>query len=275
MNEEYYLDINKIRIKIYDSSKVREYESNLALIFLHGSPGQISNWKYLINYFQNYYKTIAYDQRGYGDSDKPMRVSLEDYINDLKGVLDKLNLKNNDTVLIGHSFGGMVAQEYASRYKIRGLILIGSLVKYNPDIIDKIIWNLPPILWRRILFTENIITRRFYRSLFFAKNTPKEIYKEFLKDNKDYLETLPYYAFRYLKYFKDYDATERLKEIDSPTLIIVGEEDKVTPPSEAYKLNKLINNSTIKVVKNAGHMILYEKPFEISKLINNFINRIY
>jgi len=276
MSEEYYfLNINNIRIKLYDSGKIRSYENNLAMIFLHGSPGQISNWKYLIKYFKKYFRVIAYDQRGYGESDKPMIVRLEDYINDLRGIISKLDLKDDEVILVGHSFGGMIGQEYAARYKVRGLVLIGSLIKYKTDIIDKIIWNLPPIIWRKILFTENIITRRIYRNLFFAKDTPREVYEEFLRDNKDYLESLPYYVFRYLKFFKDYDAEDRLKKIISPTLIIIGEEDKVVPINDSYRLNELIKNSMIKIIEKAGHMILYEKPIEVSKIIHNFINIIY
>ena len=77
--------------------------------------------------------------------------------------------------------------------------------------------------------------------------------------------------FRYLKYFREYDATETLRKITCPTLIIVGKDDNVTPPSESKKIHELIRNSRLEVIEDAGHLILYEKPNILYKLIGSFI----
>lgn len=266
-----YLNINNIRIYLYDSSWEKEYDRDISLIFLHGSPGQISNWKYQIKYFKEYYRVVVYDQRGYGLSDKPMECRIEDYINDLDAIINEAGLPREKLFLIGHSFGGMVAQEYASRREVAGLVLIGSIAKFRPDLIDKIVWKLPPIFWRRLLFTENILTRRMYRKIFFSDETDEEIYLEFLRDNKDYIEGLPPHVFRYSKYYRDYDASNSVINIKAPTLIIVGRDDRVTPVEQSETLNKLIPNSKLEIIDGAGHLILYEKPDEINSLIHNFI----
>jgi len=165
---------------------------------------------------------IAYHQRRYGKSYKPEKISLEDYLEDLRNILEVCKIRHKEVFLIGHSFGGMVAQEFASRTKPKGLVLVGSIAIFKPDIMDRIIWKLPPSLWRRLLFTENILTRKMYRKIFFSDKTPIEIYKEFLKDNKEYIEELPPHVFRYSRYHKDYDASKSVSKIESPTLIIVG-----------------------------------------------------
>ncbi len=273
--EYYYVEVNNVRIKIYDSAKKRKpLVDKPTIILLHGSPGQISNWKHLIPCLVEQYRVVAIDQRGYGDSTKPEKVSLEDYLEDLKQVVRKLGLRSDEIVLVGHSFGGLVAQEYASRHRVLGLVLIGSLTRLKPDLLDWIIWHTPPLFWRKLFFTENPLTRRIYRRIFFSEKTPDHVYEEFIRDNKEYLENLPPHVFRYLKYFKDYDASKNAPRIEAPTLIIVGSEDKVTPVEESKKLNELIRNSKLIVIEDAGHMILYEKPRELCNYIIGFINEL-
>jgi len=96
----------------------------------------MSNWKYQVGFFEQKYRTIVYDQRGFGKSDKPLKVSFENYISDLDAVLEKRGVEVENTVIVGHSFGAMVTQSYVSRRNIKGLALIGSLKKMKPDITD-------------------------------------------------------------------------------------------------------------------------------------------
>ena len=229
-----------VKIRVYDSASKHSYDEEKTIVFLHGSPGQINNWKYQIRFFEDRYRVIAYDQRGYGLSDKPLVVSLGDYLRDLDTLIDRLDINRDSLYLIGHSFGGLVAQEYASKRDVRGLVLVSTVLKIKPDLLDYIVWYLPPILWRRIFFTENVLTRRIYRNLFFSKATDKEIFKEFIYDNREYLENAPSHMFRYLKFFKGYDARECVNKIDIPTLIIVGRDDKVTPPEDSEVIHSLI-----------------------------------
>ena len=189
--------------------------------------------------------------------------------------MKKLGVRDEDAVLIGHSFGGLVAQEYAARHRIKALILIGSLVKLKPDIVDWIIWHLPPLFWRRLFFTENKLTRKMYRKIFFSTKTPDTIYEEFIRDNKEYLESMLPRTFRYLKYLKDYDASKTVAKIEAPTLIIVGEEDQVTPVEQSKTLNKLIRNSILRIIPEAGHLVLYEKAEQLIKEIHQFIKTIH
>lgn len=265
------LRVDDIGLKVYDSGRERSYETEKVLVFLHGSPGQISNWKYQIAYLREKYRVVAYDQRGYGGSDKPEVVCLEDYLRDLDSLLDKLGIAPEKSILIGHSFGGMIAQAYAAERRIMGLVLIGSLVKYKPDTLDKIIWYLPAVLWKPILFKKNPLTVRLYRSVFFSSKTPDNIFEDFMEDNTEYIESLPAHVYRYSKYYRDYDASTLLKEIKCPTLIVVGEDDKVTPPDYSREIAELIPQSKLVIVKDAGHLVLYEKAEEINRLIEEFI----
>ena len=268
----FFTEINGIRIRLYDSFHDNfKYNNPIILIFLHGSPGQISNWRYQIDYFKRFYRVVAYDQRGFGMSDKPEKVRLEDYIRDLDTIFTYLEISDEDVVLIGHSFGGLVSQTYACDREVKGLVLIASLAWRKAKLMDKFIWYTPSIFWHRILFTDNKFMRKIYRKLFFSPNVDDHVFNQFIEDNKEYIEKLPVHILRCEKCYEGYDASETLDKIKCPTLIIVGEHDKVTPLKHSKKLHQLISNSRLNIVEDAGHLILYEKPDEINKLIHQYI----
>lgn len=261
-------NVRGISLKLCECGKT---EAKPALVFLHGMPGQISNWKYQLSYFCQKYRCIVYDQRGYGESEKPLRVSLEDYLKDLDEVLNHFKLSPEKVVLIGHSFGGLVAQTYAKERKIKGLVLIGSVLKWEVTLLDRLIAVLPPVLWRRVLFTKNPLTVRVYRDMFFSPKTPKEVFEEFMRDNDRYISRLPAHVHRYWKFFSDYDARPWLSDIKVKTLVMVGAEDKVTPPSWSEEIHRLLPNSKLVVIEEAGHLVLYEKPEVVNRKIEEFV----
>ncbi|MCD6244938.1 MAG: alpha/beta hydrolase [Candidatus Korarchaeota archaeon] len=266
-----FMEINGIKLGIYYRLK----EGGPVLVFIHGYPGQISNWKYLLRYFEERCSVVAYDQRGFGSSDKPQIVSFHDYINDLRELLRTLGIDEKDSILIGHSFGGLVAEWYTGEHEVKGLVLIGSIVEVKASLMDKILWNTPPWLWKWLLYTDNPLTRRLYRNLFFSPSTPYEVFKEFMEDNRDYIEGLPGYVFQYGKYYCGNNAEGVLKKISCPTLILVGRDDRVTPPEESRRIHELIPHSKLVILENSGHMVLYERPSELNRLIEEFILSIH
>ena len=262
------------RLHVYDSAIKKKYEKPTTLVFLHGTPGQLTNWKYQINFFEEKYRVLAYDQRGFGKSDKPKKVVFKDFTKDLEELLKKLDLKDEDVVLVGHSFGGAVAQTYARDHNVKGLVLVGSLIRFHYDVLDYIIWFTPSFIWKKLFFTMNPLTRKLYPKVFLSPETPSKVLEEFYEDNKEYLKELPASTYIYTRYFKDYDASKWLHQVKSPTLIIVGEHDAITPPEENKKIHELIPNSKLVIVEKAGHLILYEKAQKLNNLIMEFLKEL-
>ncbi len=262
-----FLQVRGVRLHVVEMG-----EGEPPIVLLHGSPGQYTNWKYVAECLASRHRVIVYDQRGYGRSDKPPHVTLEDYVEDLDAVMGALGLAPSRTVLAGHSFGAVVALEYAARKPVYKLVLVSPVYRYRADFMDKLVSKLPPLFWKRLFFTNNPLTRSFYRRLFFSPRTPGYVYEEFIDDNASYIASLPPHVFRYLASMLDgYSAEEAARRVRSPTLIIVGGDDKVTPPGDAEKLQRLIPGARLALIPCAGHMILYEKPTSVCTEIEWFI----
>jgi len=67
------------------------------------------------------------------------------------------------------------------------------------------------------------------------------------------------------------DGAESLKKINCPTLCIFGDLDKMVPVKAGLKMSDQINNSETKIISGCGHMIIFEKAFEMRKLVKEFI----
>ncbi len=267
-----FLNVGGVRLRVYDSADRLAYDGSTTLILLHGMPGQLTNWRYQIERLERRWRVVAPDMRGYGESEKPRTVSFQDYLLDLEDLMRQLSIEEGSAVLVGHSFGAMVAQAYASGRRLKGLVLIGSVLRHRPDAMDWIVEHLPSFLWRPILFRPNPLTVGFYRDLFFSPSSPPEAFQEFMRDNAEYITSLPAHVHRYSKMLRGYDASPWLGEVKCPTLVVVGRDDRVTPVDQSRRIAELIPNSELVVVDGAGHLILYEKPDLLNSLIENFVS---
>jgi len=126
------LSQNELFISGADQTKlhIREFGSGSPIIILAGGPGQ--NADYLNPIWDTLSKTfrcIVPDQRGTGKSllaaIDSASLSMENYVNDLESLRNYFNLQK--LTLVGHSWGGMLAMEYASKYpgRVENLVLIG------------------------------------------------------------------------------------------------------------------------------------------------------
>ena len=69
------------------------------------------------------------------------------------------------------------------------------------------------------------------------------------------------------------DGENAIKKINCLTLCIFGDLDKMVPMKVGVKMSEQIKNSEVKIISNCGHMILFEKAFEMRKLVNEFIKK--
>lgn len=70
------------------------------------------------------------------------------------------------------------------------------------------------------------------------------------------------------------DLRSDFTKIEIPTLILWGEKDKELPVKDAYLINSLIRNSSVKVIKNAGHFPFIDNPQKVAYLIDSFVKKL-
>lgn len=112
--------INSIGLNVRDQG-----QGELALVFLHYWGGSSRTWSEMIPALENQFRCIAYDHRGWRDSEAPTEgYGIQDLAKDAQSLIQTLRLKRY--VLVGHSMGGKTAQLLASRRPagLQALILV-------------------------------------------------------------------------------------------------------------------------------------------------------
>ena len=219
------------------------------------------------------FRVVLMDNRDAGRSsraDHPYRIA--DMADDVAGLLDSLGIHRSH--LLGLSMGGLIAQEFALRHpdRLDGLVLTGTGAAPARSAIDPIeIWS-----WVKAndpagdVFGAQQIVSLF--STAFLRNS------DAVRDTAKMLASNPYpmdseaYA-RQAEAYLQFDARERLGAIKAPTLVVVGEQDLLTPPWVAREVADAIPGARFEVIRGAGssHVVPIERPDDFNRLVSDFL----
>jgi proline iminopeptidase len=249
-------------------------------LVMHGGLGLDHTYLHpWLNLLAEQLELIYYDHRGNGRSGRPPVETLthEQFARDAEALRKHLGFSR--LVIIGHSYGGFIALEYALLFarRVSHLILIDTAPAYN--------------------HTAEI------RSNIGRKNPPDEILAALrapIPTEDEELErvfkaTLPLYFFNFDSQLGDqlfartiwsasaaarnqillprYNVISRLKEIKAPALIIVGSDDFICPPSQAELLHAGLPGSELVVVKNSGHFPYVEQPEPFFQAVLDWLSK--
>jgi pimeloyl-ACP methyl ester carboxylesterase len=237
--------------------QIKESETDKGIIFIHGSGGTSNVWEYQMAKLDMNYNLIAIDLPSHDQSEIFPELSLELYIDVIKNLVSTLKLK--EVILAGHSLGGAIIQSYYFKYPdgVSALILIGTGAKLrvSPIILTSLKTNFQE-------FLKNLPIGAFYRK------TSKETINKYIAETS---KIDPEVTFKDFKICDEFDVIDKLSLINVPCLIICGNEDKLTPIKYSQYFHEKINNSVLNLIKNAGHVVMLEKPDEVNQSIINFI----
>ncbi len=234
-----------------------------------GYPSEM--WFLQIPYLSRYFRTITFDNRGVGRSDKPdEEYSIGLMASDAAELLHVLRIEKAH--VIGVSMGGYIAQEIALK---------------QPDVVDRLVllattyggpeyMEMTKDLWNEAAAFKNLPPDEMIRKGMALAAAPGFVHK-----HPDLIESSvrirlknlqPLYAFkRQAEAAFLFNNKERAHLIRHPTLILAGSEDRVMPIKLTLVLAKMIPNSTLTIYPDTGHLIFLERAQEINQAILQFL----
>jgi 3-oxoadipate enol-lactonase len=253
----------------FNNLHIYDYEgTGTPLILIHAFPLNSEMWKPQIDFLKSKFRIITYDIRGLGKSKSVNnQFTMEKYANDLISIVEYFKL--DKVFACGLSMGGYILlRSYIKSPRIfRGLILADTRAEKDDD----------TALINRSNIIENIKNGK--REEFISSFLPKLISKN------NYKEELKYFLESMIKENSDegicgaqlaiatrINSAEYLNTFNVPVLIIVGEDDELTPVSCSKKMIELFPNSNLKIIKNSGHMSNLENTEAFNNYLIEFID---
>ena len=241
------------------------------IVFVHGLSDSLAYWKVLSENLKNDYQTLIFDLRGHGESsDDDRNTTIDLYQEDLYQLLKSLNIEN--AVFVGLSLGGNVILDLAVNHPemVKGLIVMSSFPEHDEKL--------------KNIFDDfdNAIDEGFVE--FFDTILPYTLPDDILEEHKELLENVKVEAAKTaniegikkgINAGYGFNLTDKLNEINAPTLVIAGEEDNLTTLDIQRKISDNIQDSELIVLEKTKHNILIGRNIEkVLNIINDFMSKI-
>ncbi len=251
------------------------------ILTLHGGPGlgsRDNDWGSFLP-FADTHRVISFDQRGNGESEGAEPYSHEQFVSDIEGLRQQLNL--GKIILTGGSYGGFIALEYALRHQqhLQGIILRDTAASNAFQGIAK----------QRALESGLPMDRDALDRLFDGRVQDDQEFRESFGMiqplyNVDYdavaglkqLNAIPFrfetHNWAFSRNQPNYNIAARLSEIRVPTLVIVGRHDWITPLEASEEIAASIPNSRLVIFEHSGHSPQTEERDAFLSTVNQFLS---
>ncbi|MDO5849954.1 MAG: alpha/beta hydrolase [Methanobacteriaceae archaeon] len=264
-----FLDINDIKICLDDSETDKK-----PILLIHG----LSSTKEAMYMFRDAlkedYRVITIDLRGHGESSHPLEYTLEDHVKDVLEIVRELGLENID--VLGYSMGSYVALATAEENcdNIDHLILLCT----NPS---SKVSNVSKLLAKKGLDYSKISRNEMFKAIYDSFLSPVTLKKiangEFNLNTTSSNYEIPELSLEEkaaeIKSISDFDNSKDYDKVTCKTLVIGAEHDQILPYELGKEVADSIDGAEFKLIKNAGHMVAYEKADELIAIIKDFLKK--
>ena len=243
------------------------------IVILNGIMMSTASWTPFIKEFSKNNIAIFVDFLDQGQSSR--ETAPYDHSLQVKALDEVLKVLPYDKVsIMGISYGGEIAIQYAVKYpqKVKRLVLANTAGRTSS-------WL------RKIGDGWNEVAKTYNGYSYYLTTIPVIYSTEFFEQHADWMAsregTLTKYfdrkevldaLIRLTDSSRDYDYTDRLCEINCPTLIISGSEDGLVPMTEQKLLHQKIKGSVYATINGCGHASMYENPQLFTALVLGFVN---
>jgi pimeloyl-ACP methyl ester carboxylesterase len=263
---EQYRTIDGTRLRLIDSG------TGTPVVFIHGIGASLYSWRRQLEPVVSAgYRVIAFDNRGFGFSDKPAHgYHNAEYAHLVVSLLDSLGI--SAAVLVGHSMGGAIAAEVALAHpdRVRGLVLIDA-AGYGIRVPGVFKLARVPILGAvATAFRSRWITGRIVRSTFAnpAKVTEADVDQYYAPiADPNYGRALR----GVLREFRFDSLSGRLGSLQTPTLVLWGDADRWISIGDGSRFARELPRSEFVVVSHAGHNAMEESPDQVNRFLLEFL----
>jgi pimeloyl-ACP methyl ester carboxylesterase len=258
---EHTLTVNNRNVRYYDAGEPHRD----AILLLHGDFGDAAlHWKEALEFFAEDYYVIAVDLPGYGKSNKLRRMDIDALVQWTKGVLDGLGIDR--TVLIGNSFGALIARVFAAQYPgyAKALVIVnGGTIPAVPGM-AKFLARLP--LVGSMIYNwlgKSTSSRKELAKVVHVQDILTDDFVARVRENAPALATL----MRAMSVSKiPENVTPKV-----PTLIIWGEDDAIMSIEIGKRLQSQIPGARLSEVSGCGHLPHLEESDVFTFQVKNFL----
>lgn len=255
---------------------------NPLMLFVHGCPEFWFAWRHQLKEFSKDYYTVAIDQRGYGDSDKPGKCADYDVnylVEDIRQLVKFL--RRDKFTLVAHDWGALVGFEYVRKHMetLEKYVMMGAPAREVWD--DSIFSSFKQFLmswyvfmYQLSAFPEFVLTLfdlAIFKVLEIESEEDLEAYKFTFGKSGAFTGPINYYR-ENIKFMNPHKRTERPGKF-APGLLLIGEKDDYISEETGRLTQKLFDNLEFKLIPGANHFCQHNKPEATNRLIREFLNR--
>lgn len=271
-------EVDGARVNYVELGPPPSEQHPLALVFVHGLSGCWQNWLEQLPHFARRHRVIAPDLPGFGCSPEPSwEISIPRYGELLRRFCDALDV--GDAALVGNSMGGFVSAEAVITQpdRFEKLVLVSAA-----GVSSARLRRAPTAVVARMLaaaapYAMNLQQRQFHRprarAVAFGNiiRHPLRLRSELLWEFFQGGMRADAFADA-LGSLAGYEILDRLEEVEAPTLIVWGRNDRVVPPRDAAEFARRLRNSETVIFDDCGHVPQAERPTRFNRLLESFVS---
>jgi pimeloyl-ACP methyl ester carboxylesterase len=244
----------------------REWGEGPPLVLIPGLAGGFELLGPMARVLARHFRVISYQLRGEDDCFAlRQRFGLADLVHDLDEFLDWQTLER--PAIMGVSFGGAVALEFAARFpnRLNALIVQGAGACFERGLLQQVAGL---VLARFPLPPDNPFVNQFFNLLFGSRQKPGPLFQFVTRQCWQTDQSVMAHRFRMVERF---DMSGRLGRIQSPTLILSGERDLLVSPKSLKTLREGVPHARFTSLARCGHLAFVTQPENVANEVTGFL----